>query len=228
MSLRSALPLLVAGAASIGCARQAAAQSRVIDEGTFVVLRGGSPVRTESFKIARNVDGGMTATAQLSAGTQHTTSLLATDTSGTPLLYELRVKDRGAKVIELRAVARSGRLSSMASSATGDESMREFPLTSGRSVIVDGGLMHHLYFAALGKPAGSMQIIEPRAMRSMNGTLSARGLDPLTVAGKSVTATRYSLVAGAVRYEFWVDAQGRLLRVDGPDGLSATREELPR
>jgi hypothetical protein len=227
MQLRSAFWCALLATASISPSRTANAQ-RVLDQGTFIVTRGGAPARSESFKILRGPDGTITASGQLHAGAQHTTSQLSTDTVGTPITYELRVTDRGTKVIELRAVARGGRLSSMASSATGDESMREFPLSPNRSVIVDGGLLHHLYFVALGKTPGPMQVIEPRAMRSAAGALSARGLEPVTVAGKSVTGTHYTLVVGATRYEFWVDGQGRILRVDGPDGLSGIREELPR
>ena len=55
------------------------------------------------------------------------------------------------------------------------------------------------------------------------------GLEPVEVGGKSVTATHYSLVSGGVRRDFWLDASGRLLRVEIPSQqLVATREELPR
>jgi hypothetical protein len=228
MELRSVLSVLFAGTASIGLAVSARAQTQVLDEGTFVVVKGASLARTETFKIVRNVDRSITATCQVTAGTQHTTSHLSTDSVGTPVTYKLDIVDHGAKLTELRAMARGGRLSSMASSKAGDEAMREFPLTAGRSIIVEATLFHHLYFVALGRSPGPVHVIAPRAMRSVPGTLSARGLEPVTVAGKSVTATHYSLAAGAARYEFWVDRQGRLLRVVAPDGLSATREELPR
>jgi hypothetical protein len=228
MKLRSVLTVVSAAFASLGSSQIARGQTRIIDEGAFVVLKGGAPARTETFRIVRTVDGFITATGQLTAGTEHTTSSLSTDTSGTPGLYTLTVVDRGANVVKLQAIARGGRLSSMSTSKAGDEAMREFPLAPGRSLIVDAGLFHHLYFVALGKSPGAVQLIEPRAMRSSAATLSALGLEPVTVAGKSVTATHYSLVAGTTRYEFWVDARGRLLRVVAPDGLSATREELPR
>jgi hypothetical protein len=228
MELRSALSVLIAGSTSISFAPSARAQTQVLDEGVFVVVKGGAPARTETFRIVRNLDRSITATCQLTSGTHHTTSQLSTDSVGTPIVYKLDIVDRGAKVTELRAAARGGRLSSMASSKAGDEAMREFPLTAGRSLIIDPTLFHHLYFVALGKSPGTVHVIEPRGMRSESGTLSARGLEPVTVGGRSVTATHYSLVAGGSRYEFWVDPQGRLLRVVAPDGLNATREELPR
>lgn len=226
MRLQAALSLGLAAAWL--SASSARAQSRVIDEGTFVVLKGGAPARTESFKIARN-NGLITATATVTAGPQTTTSSLATDSLGTPAVYELHVKENGAKVIDLRAVSRAGRLTSLATFRAGDESMREYPLTSGKSLIVEPGILHHLYFVALAKNPGAYQVIEPRATKSGAATLTAKGLEPIDVAGRSVTATHYSLAHGSARYEFWVDAEGRLLRVDSAaDGFSATREELPR
>jgi hypothetical protein len=206
----------------------ASAQNRVVDEGTFVVLKGGAPARSESFKITRN-EGSFTATAGQTIGSQQVTSSITTDSLGTPLLYELHVKDKGAKVMDVRAIARAGRLTSMATFQSGGESMREFPLAQGKTLIVDAGLLHHLFFAALGKTGGSFQVIEPRSSRSSPGSLTARGLEPIEVAGRTVTGTHYTLVHGSARFEFWVDTQGRLLRVDSAaDGLSATREELPR
>lgn len=203
------------------------AQSRVIDEGTFVVLKGGAPTRTESFRITRT-NGLITATATISAGPQTITSSLTTDTVGTPSAYQLHVKEGGARAVDLRAVARAGRLTSLVTLRAGDESMREFPLTTGKSLVVDAGVLNHLYFVALAKNPGTYQVIEPRAAKSGSATLSAKGLEPIEVAGRSVTATHYSLAFGPTRYEFWVDASGRLLRVDSADGLSATREELPK
>ena len=76
---------------------------------------------------------------------------------------------------------------------------------------------------------GTVQVIDPRASRVTNGTLSALGLEPVDVGGRSATGTHYSLVVGAVRRDFWVDASGRLLRVEIPSAqLVAAREELPR
>src|SRR4051812_23392910 len=113
MKLRSVLTALFAYTAALGSSQSIGAQSRIIDEGAFVILKGGSPARTETFRIVRTVDGFITATGQLTVGTEHTSSLLSTDTVGTPGVYRLEVVDRGANVIKLQAVARGGRLSSM-------------------------------------------------------------------------------------------------------------------
>ena len=206
----------------------AVAQNRTIDEGTFLVSKAGSVAFTESFKIAR-VDGGMiAATSNQVAGTEQTTSSLTTDTLGTPAQYELHVKDKQGKVIDVRAVSRAGRLASLSSTKV-DESMREYPITAGHSLILEPGLLHQLYFVNLVKRPPSFQVIDPRGARTVGVTLTARGLESLDIGGKSVTGTHYSLMYGPARYEFWIDAQGRLLKVEMPSqGLIATREEAPR
>jgi len=223
MRLRSAAACLVLSASS------ALAQSRLIDEGVFVVLKGGSPSLTESFKVTRNDAGLITATGRVTTGASQTTSSLTTDTLGTPVLYELHVQDKGARAFDVKAASRAGRLTSYSSTMSGDESMREYPLVAGQSIILEPGLLHQLYFVALGRRSGRVQVIEPRAAHGRSVTLTPMGLEPIQVAGKSVTATHYSLNNGPARHDFWIDAQGRLLRVDVPSqGLSATREELPR
>ena len=219
--------LMIVAVTSVPLAASPLAGQARIDEGTFVFLKGGAPARTETFKISRNRDV-ITATAQVSAGTQQIASSLATDTLGTPAQYKMSIRDRGAGVTELRAMAQGGRLTSMTSSQTGDESMREYPLTAGKTLLLEPGLLHLLYFVALGKSPGTFQVIEPRSARTLNGTLSAKGPESIQVAGKTVTGTHYTLAVGPGRYEFWVDNKGRLLRVESADGLSATREDLPR
>jgi len=206
-----------------------ASQTRLVDQGTFVVLKDGSPVLTESFRISRGDAGVITATASHMADGEQTATSLTTDSLGTPLRYELRVRKQGASVMDLIAIAGAGRLRSRASAAGGNELMKEYLLVPGRSVILDHGVLHQLYFLPLGNRSGSVQVIEPLASRTSKATLAARGLEPIQIAGRSVTATHYSLSGPAGQYEFWADAQGRLLRVDVPaEGLSATREELPR
>jgi hypothetical protein len=221
ISVRSACLLVVFSATT------ALAQGRIIDEGTFSISKSGAPSATESFRIVRGEGGLVTATGHFTSGAQQVTSSLTTDALGTPVQYELHVRDKGAETFGVKAVARGGRLTSMSSTRGGDESMREYPIVAGRSLILDQGLMHQLYFVALGKQPGALHAIEMRTSQRGTATLAAKGLEPIEIAGKSVTATHYELTRGAVRYDFWLDAQGRVLRVEA-DGLTATREELPK
>jgi hypothetical protein len=225
MRLRTVVPAL---ALPILGAFPVYAQGRIIDEGTFAVTRAGA-AHTENFRIARIENGLIRATGQVVASGQRIASSLTVDSTGTPATYDVTVTEKGAKIASVKGAGGGGRFTAKSNDQHGDESMREYPLTAGQSLVLDDGLMHQLYFASLGRRPGNVQVIEPRASRSSAATLSAGGLEPVDVGGKSVTATHYSLVSGTVRREFWVDASGRLLRVEIPaQQLVAAREELPR
>jgi hypothetical protein len=219
----SALSLMLSGLAP----SMLPAQGRIIDEGTFSVMRRGV-AQTENFRIARVENGLIKATAQVVAGTQRVTSILTVDSVGTPLAYDVSVTEGGAKSVSVKALAGGARFVAKTNDQHGDESMREYPIVAGQSVLIETGLLHQLYFAAQHKP-GSIQVIDPRGGRVTPSTLSAMGMEPIDAGGKSVTGTHYSLVSAGVRRDFWVDSQGRLLRVEIPsDQLVAAREELPR
>jgi len=207
---------------------QANAQGRIVDEGTFAVTRAGAS-HTENFRIARVENGLIRATGQVVSPAQRITSSLTFDSLGTPVKYDVNVTEKGVKTATVAAERGTGRLTSRSSDLRGDESMREYPLTAGQTVVFDEGLQHQLYAVALGRKPGTVQVIDPRTGRAGSATLAAMGLEPVEVGGKSVTATHYSLVSGGVRRDFWLDAAGKLLRVEVPSQqLVATREELPR
>jgi hypothetical protein len=222
MRLRSATLLLTFGASPL------AAQSWAVDQGTFVVAKGGFAGLTESFTIKRAGGGLITATGDQTLGGQHITSSLTTDSVGTPMKYDLQVrKQKGA--VHVNAVSNGTRRLTTYSSSGGEESMREYPVAVGHSLIIEPGLLHHFFFLALGGRNGQVQVIEPGAARSVTATITPKGLDNISVAGKPATASRFAVSGLSADADFWVDAQGRLLRVDVPSqGLSATREEPPR
>ena len=227
MRLRFARPA-IALALSAFAPSLGVAQGRIIDEGTFSVTRAGA-THTENFRIARAENGIIKATAQVVNGAQRVTSILTVDSLGTPMSYDVNVTDKGAKSVAVKAVAGGARLVAKTNDQHGDESMREYPLVAGQSLLVESGLLHQLYFAAFGRKPGTIQIIDPRGARVTSATLSALGMEPVDVGGKSVTGTHYSLVSGGVKRDFWVDSAGRLLRVEIPsEQLVAAREELPR
>jgi hypothetical protein len=225
------MPLRLAGsliALTVAGAIPASAQGRIIDEGTFTVTRSGASY-TENFRIARIENGLIRATGQVVSPTQRLTSALTFDSLGTATKYDVSVTEKGVKTATVSAERGAARLTARSSDQRGDESMREYPLTPGQSVLLDDGFVHQLYAVVLGRKPGTVQVIDPRASRAGVATLSAMGLEPVDVGGKSVTATHYSLVSGGVRRDFWLDAFGRLLRVEIPSQqLVAAREELPR
>jgi hypothetical protein len=217
-----------AACASLIIASRSAAQSTPVDEGTFVITRTGASPETESFRILR-LDGGMLrATGQLIDGGRRVTSMLTTDSLGTPLEYQVKVRENGVQTIGVAAMASAGRLSSRTQLQHGDESMREYPVATG-SIILEDDLLHETYFVALGHRSGAVRVINPRTARGSTVTIAALGLEPLAIGGRQVTATHYSITGGAVRRDFWLDSAGRLLQVEIPSaGLKAVREEAPR
>jgi hypothetical protein len=224
MRLRSAFALLTFGASPL------VAQSWAVDEGTFVVVKGASAGLTESFRIKRAAGGLITATGRQTFGTRLITSSLTTDSLGTPVQYELQITKQGALAVKVKAMSGGPRrMTAFSSAAGGDESMHEYPVVAGRSVILEPGLLHQFFFLPLAGRSGRIQVVEPGAAHLATAVLTPKGLDNISVAGRPVTASRFSVTGLAADCEFWIDAQGRLLRVDIPSqGLSATREEPPR
>jgi hypothetical protein len=220
-------PIVQAGLGLALSAVSLAAQGRVVDEGTFVITRQGQPAQTESFRIrAENVM--LYATRHLSAGAKRINSVLTTDSLGTPVDYKLDVRENGVTTMSISAIGRAGRLTARSQLPRGDESTREYPVTAGSSFILEDDFVHQLYFALLPKK-NDIQAINLRASHGTPVTLRARGLEPITIAGRQVTATHYSLQGVGSQREFWVDSAGRVLQVEIPSvGLKATRDELPR
>jgi hypothetical protein len=155
------------------------------------------------------------------------TSALTTDSVGTPVKYDLAVYENGTLTQHVGALAQGGRLSALSKDGRGNESMTEYPLAPGKSLILEDDLLHQTYFVTLSKRSG-VQVIEPRGAHRLTLTVAAIGLEPVTVGGRSTTATHYTLGNGLGRRDFWIDAAGRLLRVETSQGLKAIREELPR
>jgi hypothetical protein len=203
------------------------AQGRLVDEGTFIVTRPGAAAATESFKIVRLDTDLIQATGHESFGDEQITSSLKTDSLGTPIVYELMMGTRNARTMHIQAAFRGGRLSALSSDQHGNESMKEYPVASGHCLILDDGLLHLTYFVALSGRTGRLEIISPRLARRLPSTLTAHGMEPIQLAGRTVTATHYSLANATGTREFWVDGAGRLLRVES-SGATAVREELPR
>jgi hypothetical protein len=107
--------------------------------------------------------------------------------------------------------------------------MREYTVVAGHSLILEPGLLHLFYFLPLALHGGRLQVLEPGAARTVTVVVTSKGLDNITIAGRPTTATHYSATGLDAETEFWVDSEGRLLRVAIPSqGLTATREELPR
>jgi hypothetical protein len=235
MRLRSAarvLFLVLPSAVATLVTPTARAQSRTIDEGTFLITVAGKPAGTENFKITRVDSTLITGAGQVTQGAQQITSSLTTDATGTPVRYDVAVRNGGVQALKVAVSAIGGRLTATSSNQRGDESMHDYRLMPGHSVILEDGIVHQLYFVPLGKRTGAIgtiMVVAPRESHASRVEVSSQGLESIQVAGRALTATHYSLGDGATRRDFWVDAGGRLLRMEMPSRqLVATREEPPK
>ena len=229
MAATASFGALVGVTGAAGWSVPAGLQGGVIDQGAFRITRGsGGTPEVENFRISRGAGGQILATGQVSAGTRRVFSKLVTDSTGTPLEYQLTLLESGARVSEVIARASAGRLSAMTTNKRGDESDKDYPLGRDHVIILDDDLVHLLYFSGLSTRAGTIRVISPNAARAGAFVISAHGLEPVDVGGQSVTATHLSLVNGADRRDFWVDEDGRVLRVETSAGVKAVRDELPR
>jgi hypothetical protein len=220
--------VVAAGASRWASDAGATAQGIVVDDGAFRISRpGGAAPEIESFRIQRGDNGQLVATSELRAGAHRIRSRLIADTLGSPISYQLSVFDNGTKTSEVRADAGSGRLTTAVSNQRGDESQRDYPMGREHSVILDDDLVHQMYFLRLASRTGLVRVISPHAARAATFVIAAHGLEPIDVGGQSVTATHFSLTNGGDRRDVWLDAEGRVLRVETSAGLKAVRDELP-
>lgn len=211
-------------------ATPALAQGRVIDEGSFLITRNGTPAGREAFRIVRmSAAGGdiFRATAQIADGERRITPTLSTDSTGTPVSYELAIRDQSGPVLHLQARSVPGRMSVIEQTPHG-ESAKEYVVPK-RMLLLDAGVYHQYYFAALAGP-GPVQAIRPQGHAQSQVTVERGTADRVEVAGQQIAASRYTVSAsGGDQAEVWVDATGRLLRVAIPArGIVVQREELPR
>jgi len=201
----------------------------IVDDGAFRISRGGgAATEVESFRISRGDVGQLVATSRLSAGTRQVTTHLVTDSAGAPIRYTLTVFDNRVQTSQVEARAQAGRLATRVQNQRGDEADRDYPMGREGTVILDDELVHQLYFSGLSSRSGGIRVISPHAARSAMFAMAAHGMEPIEVGGQSVTATHLSLVNGTDRRDFWVDADGRVLRAETSSGLKAVRDELPR
>lgn len=224
-------PTRLAVAALLAAPLTLGAQSRVIDEGSFVISRNGVPSGREAFRIIRTASAAgdlYRASAQIAYGDRRVVPTLVTDSLGIPTSYEVTVRQANTPVLRLQARGAPGRLSVLEQTPHG-ESSREYVVS--RDVhLIDDDVYHQYFFLSLPNVAGSTQVVLPQARLQGVATVAQRGSEAVDVGGKQVGATRWSVsVPGRPSCSFWVDPEGRLLRLAIPDrGIVVQREELPR
>ncbi len=215
-------------------ARTSGAQVVAVDEGSFTVTRGGVPIGREEFRIVRQPAAGgaaFVARAVGAYGARRITPALQADSEGEPLRYQVDV--RGAGVDERVSAQGAGTGHFAAQVQHGQrEGAREYLLSAG-TVVVDDEVYHQLYFLARRALAGatSVPVLVPRTDAQLNVVVTRAGSGPMTIGGRTITATHYVLADARTgwRRELWVDADARVLRVVVPAlGVEALREDPPR
>lgn len=231
--IRSALRLLTA-ALPLALAAPLGAQSAVDDAGTFRILVEGREVGTEEFQIrqtgvganAEVVATGRVRVALPSGSLELTPRLRASGLRSDPVAYEIAIG--GDSPRRIVGSVGSGRFSARIASPTGEQ-LREYVASAG-ATILDEGVAHHYFFVARRTRDGQIPVLIPRENRQAMATVRSLGEERVEVGGAAATLYRLSVTpAGGDERHVWVDALGRVIRVEIPArAYVAVRTELPR
>lgn len=209
----------------------AAQNSAVVDEGTFMVSRNGSPIGRESFRIVRApAPGGQAyeARSRSALGRIRISTILGTDSLGVPVSYESELSTGAAVTERLKGRGRPGRFSVLVQTRSG-EAAREYVLGNG-ALLIDEDVIHQYYFLRLAGRHADFNIIGPRSHQQARFHYENRGSEMVEIAGQKIVSQRFALIAasGSAR-ELWLDGNGRLLKISIPErNLVAVRDDPPR
>lgn len=208
-----------------------AAQSVVVDEGTFAVSLRGVPAGSEQFAIRRagvGDDAIVIANAVIrldrGAGPMELRPLLeVTPLDDASVNYQLKVSGSESSELSVRLAGR--RYVARIRTDAGEEE-REFLARPGTR-IVEEGVAHHYYFLRGVREGSSTPVIEPSTRRQVQLTASAATEEEIALGATRVRARKVTLTAGDDVRHVWFDAQGRVLRVEIPAlGYVAERQDL--
>jgi hypothetical protein len=225
---------VAAGLTALVVSAPATAQTVQLDEGTFRLLVGGREVGVETFSIRRNGEGAdavVIAQGRVvlndNGGSEVIANVQVAGAGLRPVAYDLEL--RGADARRIRGSVTGSRASARTLSPTG-ETMREYLVTDG-AVILDDGVAHHYYFMAQRAAAGATRtpIMVPRESRQLVATMTMGGEESVSAGGTTTRARRLTVEpAGGDTRHVWIDAQGRVLRVEVPGrNYTAVRTTLP-
>lgn len=203
--------------------------AQVVDEGSFTIMLGGRTAGRENFRISAVSRAGgseFLARADAAFGDRKVSPELRTDATGAAIEYG--VTRTGEATETWRGLVSRGRLSATITTARGP-SARELIVPPG-SVILDDDLLHQHWFVARRTQAGRVPVIIPHRNAVTMVTVATVGTEPLQVGTRELAATRLRFEEpGGDRREVWVDAEGRLLKVEiAARRLVAIRDDPPR
>jgi hypothetical protein len=106
--------------------------------------------------------------------------------------------------------------------------MREY-LASPGAIVLDDGLAHQYYFLARRMRNGEIPVIIPRENRQVMATVRGLGEEQVQIGDQRVSLFHLVVApAGGDERHVWVDALGRVIRVQIPArNYVAVRSEIP-
>jgi len=210
----------------------AAAQERIVDEGSFTIFRKGARVGRETFTIRRSDtpnENVYVANATVDFDAQRLTPALRTDTSYAPLAYQMEVRTNDQLQLRLKGVIGRGRFSARVRTPTG-EAAKEYIVSDG-ALVIDDDVFHQYYFLAqrLGKNTTlTVPVVIPTRNVQQTMRVQFMGVERVVIGGTPTDARRLNAtISGGATRDIWVDSQSRVLKVTLGD-VSAVRDEMPR
>ena len=213
-------------------AATASAQVISLDEGSFTLTRSGERLGREDFSIRSSASTGgppFVAHAVVSIGTRRIEPRLNADSSGSVFNYDTEIRDNGRVSVTYGGTSARDHYQARTRRPDG-ESLREFRLPPG-TVAADDDVVHQLWFIARRGPGAVVPVLAPLRNAVETVRVELVGTESLTIDSRDFRARHLRLRtegSGATR-DVWVDASGRLLKVEIPAArLVAVRDEPPR
>jgi hypothetical protein len=204
--------------------------AKTIDQGSFTITTNGQRTGREDFSIATTPTGKGTeyiAKATIVLGDRRLAPAMQTDSSGTPMTYQVQTRNSSAGQEWWSGTITRGRVDARMRTARG-EARKEYIVADG-AIILDDDVFHQYYFVPQHTKQASVAVVIPRRNAQLTLKITSSGPDHVTIAGKELEAAHFVLTEpdGAQR-DLWVDAAGRVLRVAIPTrGVVALRDDPP-
>lgn len=220
MARRTLAPALAAVMAAGLAVGHASAQNVILDEGTFLVYRGGTQVGTETFTIRRvgaGADAHVLANAvvelELPTGRRELRPLLRAGADFALSAYQVEVS--GDQVVTVAVSSTDRRFVARTRSESGERE-REYRGGEG-TLLLDEGVAHQYYFVGpAADRGGAVPVIVPRAGLQTRLDVRDAGTETIRIGSESVQARHVILSGGDQTHEVWFDARGRVLQVTIP------------
>jgi hypothetical protein len=216
------LALVALGVSATG----GASQIVMLDQGAFQLSHQGRAVGTESFTIEQTGagdDAKIVARGDIALERRRvSTQFDATPRMGFSLY---RAEVSGDETLEV-VVTRGLRLGVWVRTPAGIQD-REVRLREG-AILLDDEVAHLYFFGSAMTAGATLPVIVPRGNHQAQLQVLTSSPENLTVGGQSIEARRIRLAVDGVERQVWVDAEGRVLRVEIPStGYLAERVRPP-